>query len=185
MARCNKSFFAILGIISKGEMSGYDIRTILEKTSRFYWSESNAQIYPTLKTLEEKGYVVSRVMECSGARQCRKYTITDEGQKKLMIWLEETCEFPKHREEMLLKMTMAQHMPTELILKHVLQYEKEVDERLIYLREVKKHIESHFLNQPRYPFLLITYNHVDLVLKAKKQWVKETVEQLKKMKRVV
>ena len=57
MARCNKSFYAILGIISKGEVSGYDIKQILLKIGRFYWSESNAQIYPLLKRMEESGEI--------------------------------------------------------------------------------------------------------------------------------
>ena len=100
MARCNKSFYALLGIISKSEVSGYDIKQIMAKIGRFYWSENNAQIYSTLKKLEKDHYVVSRLDESSGARQCRKYTITKKGLKKLVDWLKLPCDFPKYREEL-------------------------------------------------------------------------------------
>lgn len=181
MARCNKSFYALLGIISKGEVSGYDIKQIMDKISQFYWSESNAQIYSSLKLLEEGGYVVSRLEESSGARQCRKYSMTKKGQKKLVDWLLQPCELPKYREELLLKMGLSQHLPITEMIKHVKHYEKNLDERLEYLTEIQKHIDTKHKDRPDKPFLKITYRQIYLVLMAKKQWAQEAAKELKKL----
>lgn len=182
MARYNKSFYALLGIISKGEVSGYDIKQIMQKIGRFYWSENNAQIYTTLKLLEKLELVVSRLDESSGARQCRKYIMTDKGKKKLIDWLMQPCEFPKYREELLLKMVLSQHLPIEEIIGHVRHYKKCVDERIEYLTAIEKHIHLKHAARPDKPFLLIAYRQVRLVLMAKKQWAQEAIIELSAMR---
>lgn len=181
VARCNKSFYAILGITSKTEVSGYDVRKILEKTSKAYWSESNAQIYPTLKLMQEKGLVVSRLDESSGARQCRKYSITEQGQEVLLEWLASPCDFPKYREETLLKLSLGQHQSIEQLIEHIKHYEKALDERIEHLHLIEDHINTAHADRPDKAFLLMTYHHVSMVLHAKKQWVRVTLTQLRHM----
>ena len=51
MARMNKSRFALLGLLSLGAMSGYDLRKLFEQSLIHFWSESFGQIYPMLRSL--------------------------------------------------------------------------------------------------------------------------------------
>ena len=66
MKKINKSEFALLSLLSKKDMSGYDIKQMAGKVAAYHWSESNAQIYPILEKLENKGYVNSYIDEKSG-----------------------------------------------------------------------------------------------------------------------
>ena len=61
MPKCTKSCFVILGLLSKADLSGYDLKQIMSKHAKFYWSESNAQIYPVLKKLEKQELVTSKL----------------------------------------------------------------------------------------------------------------------------
>ena len=47
----SKTRFAVLGILSYGPMSGYDIKKFYEQNVAGFWSESYGQIYPILKRL--------------------------------------------------------------------------------------------------------------------------------------
>ncbi len=47
----------VLGLIPFGKRTGYDIKTFVDKTTRYFWAASYGQIYPELKHLEEDGLV--------------------------------------------------------------------------------------------------------------------------------
>src|SRR2546428_9884769 len=50
----------ILGMIRMGKRTGYEIKQIVDVSTRFFWAASYGQIYPELKRLEERGLVGSR-----------------------------------------------------------------------------------------------------------------------------
>ncbi len=91
MGTLNKSSYVILGLLSKSDYSGYSLKMRMKKTSDFYWSESNAQIYPVLKKLEELKLVSSKIDASSGARNKRIFSITKKGLSELIKWLENDC----------------------------------------------------------------------------------------------
>ncbi|MDQ2700516.1 MAG: PadR family transcriptional regulator, partial [Actinomycetota bacterium] len=47
----------ILGFLSEGEKSGYDIKSQVDTSTRFFWTASYGQIYPELKRLKEAGLI--------------------------------------------------------------------------------------------------------------------------------
>ena len=47
----------ILGFLSGEEMSGYDIKTRVDESTRFFWAASYGQIYPELKRLAGAGLI--------------------------------------------------------------------------------------------------------------------------------
>ncbi len=51
MARQNTSKYAVLGMLSIGPMSGYDIKKLIGETVGHVWSESYGQVYPALREL--------------------------------------------------------------------------------------------------------------------------------------
>lgn len=55
MARQNKSQYALLGMLTLGEMSGYDIKKLFDTSLRNFWGESFGQIYPILRRLVREG----------------------------------------------------------------------------------------------------------------------------------
>ena len=74
---------ALLGIISRGEVSGYDIRKIFLTTPMGHFSASPGAIYPALKRFEENGLIVGSVRKEHTLRPKRTYRLTIQGQRRL------------------------------------------------------------------------------------------------------
>ena len=76
----------ILGMIALGKRTGYDIKQLVDKSTRHFWAASYGQIYPELRRLEEQGLVRGRP-EPSGGRARTVYELTDAGHGALQTWL--------------------------------------------------------------------------------------------------
>jgi PadR family transcriptional regulator, regulatory protein AphA len=180
MPRCNKSRFALLGLLNKRPMSGYDIKTIFGRFSKFHWSESNAQIYPMLKALEKDGYVSSSIDPQSGARLRRLYTITKAGQGSLNEWLEQPVEFSTSRDELLLKMSCSEHLPDAVLISHLHEYKLDIIERQKTLVKQFEHLENDHAGRPDQSNLLLAYGQSQYVLEAKLKWCEMALSSFKK-----
>src|SRR5690242_7825213 len=76
----------VLGLLSLGPRSGYDINTVVDRSTRFFWAASYGQIYPELKRLEEEGLVEGEDQP-NGGRNRRVYSLTAAGREALHDWL--------------------------------------------------------------------------------------------------
>ena len=45
------------GVARERPLSGYDIKAIVDRSTRFFWAASYGQIYPELRRLEAEGLV--------------------------------------------------------------------------------------------------------------------------------
>ena len=77
----------ILGMIALGNQTGYDIKRVVDKSTRHFWSASYGQIYPELRRLEEQGLVQGQ-SEPTGGRARTVYSLTPAGRAALGDWLE-------------------------------------------------------------------------------------------------
>lgn len=69
----------ILGFLSYGEMSGYDIKQAFTNSIGFFYDASFGAIYPALRKLEEEGYVTKQEIIQSGKPNKILYRITESG----------------------------------------------------------------------------------------------------------
>ena len=93
----------ILGLIAGQPRSGYDIKAMVDKSTRFFWAASYGQIYPELKRLAERG-LIEGSDESQGGRQRTVYSITDAGRETLGAWLASGEQAHELRDEALLKL---------------------------------------------------------------------------------
>jgi PadR family transcriptional regulator AphA len=97
----------ILGMIRLGRRTGYDIKQLVDVSTRFFWAASYGQIYPELRRLERRRLVESR-QEPAGARARTEYRLTPAGERALTDWLESDREpAGELRDEGLLKLFFA------------------------------------------------------------------------------
>ena len=76
----------ILGMIALGRRTGYEIKQLVDRSTRHFWAASYGQIYPELRRLEEGGLIKGR-LEGSGGRTKITYELTPEGSAALHDWL--------------------------------------------------------------------------------------------------
>jgi DNA-binding PadR family transcriptional regulator len=111
--RLKPGSYLILGMLNSGVETGYAIKRAVDRSTRFFWAASLAQVYPELAALEADGYVVS-TDEPQGARPRKTYRLTDAGQAALNDWLvsERIPDF-EQRDEGLLRVFFADALSPE------------------------------------------------------------------------
>ena len=85
--------YVVLGMISIGARTGYEVKQMVEQSTRFFWTISQAQIYPSLRQLEQAGLITGRE-DPQGRRPRRVFEITAAGHAELAVWLSREDPMP-------------------------------------------------------------------------------------------
>jgi DNA-binding PadR family transcriptional regulator len=101
--------YVILGVLAWGPSSGYDIKAVVDRSVRFFWTASYGQIYPELSRLSDAGLV--KGAEPKSGRRRTVYRITAAGRRALADWLAEEPQVFETRDEGLLKLFFADAAP--------------------------------------------------------------------------
>ena len=67
--------YVILGMLGWRPMSGYEIKSIVDKSTRFFWAASYGQIYPELRRLAAAGLIEGKASP-QGGRKRNVYRLT-------------------------------------------------------------------------------------------------------------
>ena len=113
MARINRTRYAILGMLSLGPMSGYDMKKRFDESIAHFWNENYSGIYPMLRRLEEEELVEKRTERTAKNPERNVYTLNEKGREELDRWLLLPAERPTLRIELLLKLFFGHDVPKE------------------------------------------------------------------------
>lgn len=178
MAKGNTTLFAVLGVLSKGDCSGYDIRKHFNESVSHFWSESYGQIYPALRKLVEQGYIEE--IRSTGARGQKKYRITPEGTEYFHAWLAEPVGSVNYRDELLLKVFFGKERDAGA-LKGLFEHELEKLEQSRHAYRQQQEILQHYEKQEQHPFLEMTLRYGVLSIEARYEWCREAISMLTKL----
>lgn len=124
--------YVILGMVSREARSGYEIKALVDDSTRFFWAASYSQIYPELKRLAEAG-LLEAADAPTGGRKRTVYAITAVGREALEGWLRQPPATYEMREEGLLKLFFAGVLPPDeaaAILASMRDHRRRMVERL-------------------------------------------------------
>jgi PadR family transcriptional regulator, regulatory protein AphA len=79
--------YGLLGFLNYRSLSGYDLKRIMDASTANFWYADLSQIYKTLKALEADGAITSHIEPQEERPDRRVYSITDQGQEMLQVWL--------------------------------------------------------------------------------------------------
>jgi len=96
-----------LGLLCKGEASGYDLKKQFESTFKHFYPAGYGSIYPSLADLAAKGLVNCREMAQEKKPDRKVYSITDAGRQAFKEALQEADPEHKLRSEYLVAMYFA------------------------------------------------------------------------------
>jgi DNA-binding PadR family transcriptional regulator len=102
--------YVILGMVRTTPKSGYEIKAMVDRSTRFFWAASYGQIYPELRQLAKAGLIEGSDASRDG-RKRTVYRITVAGRKELRTWLREPPTTFETRDEGLLKLFFADALP--------------------------------------------------------------------------
>ena len=86
--------FAVLGLLKNSPHYGYEIKQKFENSLGEVWPISYGQLYPTLKRLEDGGFVIKRKESGKKAIDKNVYTISDKGRGHFDDWWNKTPKKP-------------------------------------------------------------------------------------------
>jgi len=109
--------YALLGFLNYGDMTGYELKQIMDTSTQNFWHAKQSQIYMTLKKLEEKDLVVSEIEPQEGRPDRRVYALTDAGREDLQAWVATPAtDLDSRKERLLLKLFFSASVGRESML---------------------------------------------------------------------
>jgi DNA-binding PadR family transcriptional regulator len=137
--RPTTSEYAVLGLLTFGEKSGYDLWRFADRSVGFIWAPTKSQIYKVLPRLEAAGLARARTVEQASRPDKQLHRITPAGRGVLRGWLA-TVEANAEPHVYLLKIFFGRRAPRAALIAQVDAYREltartlaryeELDERL-------------------------------------------------------
>jgi DNA-binding PadR family transcriptional regulator len=177
MAPERKIDYLILGLLSDRDLTGYEIKKVIDTTLNYFWSSSYASIYPALRGLVDRGLAIKR-KDTTSNRKKLIYSITDEGRSSLKEWLTVPVEKDELRYETLLKLFFGDEQGPEQALLHIDALEEKVGKELAYLLSVEKVLRDHLGEDSSHTYYLLTVRFGIKSYQCYLEWCQEARETL-------
>jgi PadR family transcriptional regulator AphA len=176
-ARPASTRYALLGLLSLGPGSGYDLKRRAETSVGHFWHESYGQIYPTLKRLTADGLITCAVERPRrpGRPDRLVYTITPIGVAALETWLATPPRTEPFRSELLLKLFFGPHGSPPLLAGYLCRVREEELARLAQFQRIDADLRRKHARAEGLPFWLMTLNYGKLRSRAIVEWVDATL----------
>ena len=151
MPKDRKIDMVILGLLAHEDLTGYDIKKLIDSEIRFFWKGSFGSIYPALAEMQRLEQVERLGAEDSGAdpaaadskREKIPYHITDKGRAALREWLSESKASNELRYETLLKLFFGGCADRKVSIRNIEAFESDIRPELELLRFYKGNLEQH------------------------------------------
>ncbi len=170
-----KTGYVILGLLTEGPMTGYDIKKIIDFRFSFFWNESYGQLYPMLKALTEDNLITAE--KHKEGRSKVTYAITPEGRNTLTQWLEAPVEKETVRFELLLKMYFSGETSAAVMKSHVQAFMDTHHQQLVMLDMFEKDLRS-IADEDNHKDVLRVIDFGQKVYRAYLEWCEETIHYL-------
>jgi PadR family transcriptional regulator, regulatory protein AphA len=171
MKSSNKTRYAILGVLLEGPTTGYEIKSLMGRSTVYFWRESDSTIYPMLKVLAQEGKVLSEIVYV-GKKKKEVFSITETGRMEFKAWFDSPTNEETQRNEFLLKLFFATDR------KEMVQLFQERLEKAQKIYEEYKKIESRLKSLDEYPrkaIRLTSLRYGITQLTSEITWLKEGI----------
>ena len=120
--------YAVLGLLSTGEQSGYDLKKRADSSVGYFWTPAKSRIYAILPRLVAAGLVRRRDVRQQGRPDKQLYRLTAEGRRALVAWLAHgPLEPDPDRNLLLLKLFFGELAGPEALLDQVRERRQEIE----------------------------------------------------------
>ncbi|REE77682.1 PadR family transcriptional regulator [Paenibacillus taihuensis] len=174
--------FAILGLLSYKQMTGYDLKNVFDASIKNIWPAHLSQIYRELSGLEGKDLVVSHT-ETQESRPDRKvYSLTDKGRDELNQWLNQTPQnfVSFTRDETALRMFFGSKIDKDEMIFQLKTLIKQKKETIDVLHEIDAQIRNSSSETDK-KFWLLSVMKGYKIAEAELSWAEVCIEELESM----
>jgi DNA-binding PadR family transcriptional regulator len=127
---------AVLGLLTDGERSGYDLLRLAERSVGFFWTPAKTQLYAILRRLVENGFATVRHVRQDRRPDKYLYSITPLGEARLREGLEQVGS-AVNRNPLELRIFFGDHRPLSAVLLDLERVRDGAREHLARLEEIE------------------------------------------------
>ena len=103
----------ILGLISNGSKTGYEVMTVFRDSLNHFWTAQTSQIYRELRAMSKLGWISETRVPQTGKPDKNVFSITPAGHEELLRWLRANNLPTGFRNPFLLKTFFMGELPVE------------------------------------------------------------------------
>lgn len=173
--------YAVLGMLSLGEHTGYELSKRLNGSIGSFWSATHSQIYPELAKLLQEGWVTVRTVEQDHRPNKKIFTLTDSGLTELQRWLALPCEGAVIKEPLLLRVFCAGSGDRHVLASQIEDALITQQERLYVYRAMEQEVAAQGETEPSHPWFgsYLTLRFAMMQASAYLAWCEWALEQLR------
>lgn len=108
--------YAILGFLRQKPLSGYDLKSLFDRSVRHFWPADQSRIYRALSHLPERGWATVEVVEQEDRPDRKLYHITEAGRSEFHRWLAAPLPLKETRSAALIQLFFAAELSDEEVL---------------------------------------------------------------------
>ena len=166
--------YAVLGLLTFGERSGYELDKLAARSIGYFWQPAKSKIYAILPRLVGRG--LAEVSDVAQTRRPDKrvYRLTERGSGELRRWLD-SGEPPRGvaRDGLLLKLFFGAHGDAEVLRGQVAGRLERARRQLADLEEIERTIDR---EEDFFPYLTLLHGLEDA--RSTIAWCKQTIKLL-------
>ncbi|MBN1425618.1 PadR family transcriptional regulator [Candidatus Fermentibacteria bacterium] len=173
---------AVLGFLTYGPSTGYDLKKLFDSTVRHFWPADQSQIYRTLARLGAQGFVAHELIDQDPLPDRKVYSLTEDGRAEFLRWLAAPHAPDPVREGSLIQVFFAGHLSDEEILRLAKLQAKGLRQRIRTLEGLCPLLEEHAsqIGTRRDAFFWgVTLEHGLLMNRAALRWIENVIKRLK------
>ncbi|MEU6785820.1 PadR family transcriptional regulator [Nonomuraea angiospora] len=156
---------AVLGLLSEGPASGYDLMKMFDISLSNVWSATQSQLYAELGKLADAGLVD---VSAEGPRGRKEYAVTEAGLAELRQWITEVEPTRVLRSDMLLRVFFLAQVAPEQARGYLRHQAEHVRKHVEHLEGIREFLENREDNLSVYGRISLEYG---LRLgKAQQEW---------------
>lgn len=140
--RLSDTELAVLGLLSFGERSGYELDKLARGSIGYFWRPAKSKIYAILPRLVERGLAASEAVAQATRPDKRLYRLTPGGERALRDWLE-SREVPVgvSRDGLLLKLFFGELADAAALREQIEERRRRAEQQLRELEEIERDID--------------------------------------------
>lgn len=176
--------YALLGLLSYKQMTGYDLKKLFDESISNFWYASLSQIYRELGVLENKGMLTSAIEKQSDRPDKKVYSITEDGKKAFKEWIKNFPEklSKEKRDEFTLRIFFGSNLSKEELDSEFKRFRKEKEDQLVEIKNLyllsDKLIDQMKLFQGEKLYWKFVLRRAQLSLEMLIVWADECLEEL-------
>lgn len=146
MRRVNMSLkHGLLGLLNYGDMTGYKLDKMFKESLHHFWQAQTSQIYKELNTMQEKGWLTSKLVYQSDKPNKKIYSLTEAGKTELFDWLKKDAikEAMIVKEPFLMRLFFASEIDSKVNLEMLQLFQDACKEQLDLMEKANQIIDSH------------------------------------------